>query len=65
MNLIEYHQKSLHQDCTNFSLFRVHLKCQKHVRCETRGFYDVQIVLQNTLNEADGVLLAKPNSRKQ
>jgi hypothetical protein len=42
-----------------------HLKSQKHVRCETRGFYDVQIVLQNTLNEADGVLLAKPNSRKQ
>jgi len=46
-------------------LNRVHLKSQKHVRCETRGFYDVQIVLQNTLNEADGVLLAKPNSRKQ
>jgi hypothetical protein len=41
------------------------IKSQKHVRCETRGFYDVQIVLQNTLNEADGVLLAKPNSRKQ
>jgi len=46
-------------------LNRVHLKSQKHVRCETRGFYDVQIVLQNTLNEAGGVLLAKPNSRKQ
>jgi len=46
-------------------LNRAHLKSQKHVRCETRGFYDVQIVLQNTLNEADGVLLAKPNSRKQ
>jgi len=46
-------------------LDRAHLKSQKHVRCETRGFYDVQIVLQNTLNEADGVLLAKPNSRKQ
>ena len=49
----------------DFSLSRAHLKSQKHVRCETRGFYDVQIVLQNTLNEADGVLLAKPNSRKQ
>jgi hypothetical protein len=46
-------------------IFRVHLKSQKHVRCEIRGFYDVQIVLQNTLNEADGVLLAEPNSRKQ
>ena len=44
---------------------RVHLKSQKHVRCETRGFFDVQIVLQNTLNEADDVLLAKLNSRKQ
>jgi len=49
----------------NFEIDRVHLKSQKHVRCETRGFFDVQIVLQNTLNEADGVLLAKPNSRKQ
>ena len=46
-------------------LIRVHLKSQKHVRCETGGFYDVQIVLQNTLNEADGVFLAKPNSRKK
>jgi len=46
-------------------LNRVHLKSQKHIRCEVRGFFDVQIVLQNTLNEADGVLLAKPNSRKQ
>jgi len=44
----------------------VHLKSQKHVRCETRGFFfDVQIVLQNILNEADGVLLAKLNSVKQ
>jgi hypothetical protein len=42
-----------------------HLKSQKHVRCKTRGFYDVQMVLQNTFNEADGVLLAKPNSRKE
>ena len=46
-------------------LSRVYLKSQKHVRCETRGFYDVQIVLQNTLNEADGVLLARSNFRKQ
>jgi hypothetical protein len=40
------------------------IKSQKHVRCELGGFYDVQIVLQNTLNEANGVLLAKPNSGK-
>ena len=49
----------------NCLLLRVHLKSQKHVRCETRVFFDVQIVLQNTLNEVDGVLLAKLNSRKQ
>jgi len=41
------------------------IKSQKHVRCETRGFFDVQIVIQNNLSEADGVLLAKLNSRKQ
>ena len=39
-------------------LDRIHLKSQKHIRCDARGFFDVQIVLQNTLNEADGVLLA-------
>ena len=45
-------------------LNRVHSKSQKHVRFKTRLFYDVLIVLQNTLNEADVGLLAKSNSRK-